>query len=1009
MDRAAINNLGILAEEEDEESVIGRSEDESDVETESEGDDDADEGVRRGEPNKFDGLCDGVLNAMALVHEALQDLLDLKDEMLQHSLPPPLLIQLAMVSGRVFRSISDLGMPVGELVRLVRVYSTPWEEKSTALKKLHEDYESKQRQLNIAIKRLQLVDSHSKRVAREKRIMNWEKLFSKMTSAKGHGRRWKFLIETIKQKAKLGLEHVQAYTKGLEESSESEEEEEDEATEAGPTLEAGDVDGTSENPESEALNGAEGSRGDDDEEDNEDGEGDDDDMTEGNRGDEGEEGSESRASGDTGDSEGAASDDVPTVTVLIGPGDDIDIEGSGSRSASPKKVRFEDSFARPMTIRPPMRDADAWTGQPDYDRSLFVRIYCPEGLEESELKCSLSYEGQMFKTPILDGPEEEGLDADSPEVEEERPSKRPQAARKGDERSNPDASQSDQGSSKSKAKQKRFYEYEIPLPDEVKEGIVIYGEKPPPEPENLRITVHQGQFEEIIAMATIDFKDIKELTLETVLLPPPHGDDEVIKDKSRANSVSALSSLDGESLSDSMDIPIMMDDGPDQLTASTPREDLVKNSEPLPFPLYSLHAGKSDAVHMPCGNVPLLMYWGKKERPLHFNRQCGTLGVYDLVFDVTGFDMTTTTKEDLHKEMVDEALSVVAFTPEAQEETVLKSEYDDMMKRHEDDIIYIQEEYEKRLNDLMQSLQEMQSQGGQGTHVPLPQQRPISVASRVSSTPGGPPLTPKRSERSEHSSYGRISTGPLPVSQQSLRPISRDKTMSDVDRERTLVSQDTVNHPLRPIPPKSQKLTKNFRIGRPLPKWGEHLPQDFLERLRQWEEETKQHRQELNEKTLKDIKDNLEKKLAGQHKLSKNEEQIYDALKDVSLPALFMPYKSGNIYNPRAHQYFHPTGATDVRLTQPPSVFQLPPLPNSKLSVVNLFELSKNFHNRGPAWLVERYIQQQQPVNEGYPQTPAPTSALPQVTTNSERTPFNDNMESPSTQRSLQREREVES
>ena len=57
-------------------------------------------------------------------------------------------------------SISDLGMPVSELVRMVRVYSTPWEEKSAALKKLHEDYESKQRQLNIAIKRLQLVDAH---------------------------------------------------------------------------------------------------------------------------------------------------------------------------------------------------------------------------------------------------------------------------------------------------------------------------------------------------------------------------------------------------------------------------------------------------------------------------------------------------------------------------------------------------------------------------------------------------------------------------------------------------------------------------------------------------------------------------------------------------------------------------------------------------------------------------------------------------------------------------------
>ena len=57
-------------------------------------------------------------------------------------------------------SVSDLGMPANELVRLVRVYSTPWEEKSAALKKLHEDYEGKQRQLNIAIKRLQLVDAH---------------------------------------------------------------------------------------------------------------------------------------------------------------------------------------------------------------------------------------------------------------------------------------------------------------------------------------------------------------------------------------------------------------------------------------------------------------------------------------------------------------------------------------------------------------------------------------------------------------------------------------------------------------------------------------------------------------------------------------------------------------------------------------------------------------------------------------------------------------------------------
>ena len=42
---------------------------------------------------------------------------------------------------------------------MVRIYSTPWEEKSAALKKLHDDYDAKKSQLNIAIKRLQLLDA----------------------------------------------------------------------------------------------------------------------------------------------------------------------------------------------------------------------------------------------------------------------------------------------------------------------------------------------------------------------------------------------------------------------------------------------------------------------------------------------------------------------------------------------------------------------------------------------------------------------------------------------------------------------------------------------------------------------------------------------------------------------------------------------------------------------------------------------------------------------------------
>ena len=42
-------------------------------------------------------------------------------------------------------------------MRLVQQYALPWEEKGKVLKKLKADYETKQRQLAIAVKQLELV------------------------------------------------------------------------------------------------------------------------------------------------------------------------------------------------------------------------------------------------------------------------------------------------------------------------------------------------------------------------------------------------------------------------------------------------------------------------------------------------------------------------------------------------------------------------------------------------------------------------------------------------------------------------------------------------------------------------------------------------------------------------------------------------------------------------------------------------------------------------------------
>lgn len=160
------------------------------------------------EQQKFKTLCEGVQNCLALFQTSLSELLSIKDELLKHALPPSLLLKVVLVTGKLFRSSSDLSVPITELVRMVKLYSTPWETKSAALKKLHEDYENKQRQLNVALQKLVLVGIQSERLAQERKVLNWEKLFSKMMTSKAHGYRWKFLIESFKEKVKTGEVYV---------------------------------------------------------------------------------------------------------------------------------------------------------------------------------------------------------------------------------------------------------------------------------------------------------------------------------------------------------------------------------------------------------------------------------------------------------------------------------------------------------------------------------------------------------------------------------------------------------------------------------------------------------------------------------------------------------------------------------------------------------------------------------------------------------------------------------
>uniref|UniRef100_A0A1I8GH90 Protein phosphatase 1 regulatory subunit 22 n=1 Tax=Macrostomum lignano TaxID=282301 RepID=A0A1I8GH90_9PLAT len=156
---------------------------------------------------QFVTLVDGVVGSLALLQADMDNFLYFKDELMQQLLPPNLLLQLSLISGKLFRSYSDLQFPLWELLRLVRVYSSPWEEKKAALQKMHEDYARKEKPAGDRAS----TSDYAGRGGRERRIMNWEKLFARVQMARGHGRRWKFRMHDFKKRAAMGVEHLGKY------------------------------------------------------------------------------------------------------------------------------------------------------------------------------------------------------------------------------------------------------------------------------------------------------------------------------------------------------------------------------------------------------------------------------------------------------------------------------------------------------------------------------------------------------------------------------------------------------------------------------------------------------------------------------------------------------------------------------------------------------------------------------------------------------------------------------
>jgi len=121
-------------------------------------------------------LCDNVQNSLSEIDNSMFELLELKDNLLVQFLPANVSTRITLVISRLYRAYSLSQIPLHELIRIVHLYSQPFDVKSAVIKNFYENNEMKKRILNAALQRLTTMESNNKRHQQLKCINNWEKM-----------------------------------------------------------------------------------------------------------------------------------------------------------------------------------------------------------------------------------------------------------------------------------------------------------------------------------------------------------------------------------------------------------------------------------------------------------------------------------------------------------------------------------------------------------------------------------------------------------------------------------------------------------------------------------------------------------------------------------------------------------------------------------------------------------------------------------------------------------------
>eukprot|EP00111_Clytia_hemisphaerica_P008723 TCONS_00025503-protein len=147
----------------------------------------------------FIGLCDNILSSVSVHFDSINGVLNLNDMLMKYGIPTSVQLQLSLKCSLLQRTFMYHRSLIEELVRLTKLYSTSWEEKNHCLKELHRQYNTKQRKLDIALKKIEMLSGRSKALERMRINHNWEKMFLKVSQNQCGGLGWRQAINDYKE------------------------------------------------------------------------------------------------------------------------------------------------------------------------------------------------------------------------------------------------------------------------------------------------------------------------------------------------------------------------------------------------------------------------------------------------------------------------------------------------------------------------------------------------------------------------------------------------------------------------------------------------------------------------------------------------------------------------------------------------------------------------------------------------------------------------------------------